>query len=55
MVMDHLMSCDPQTPSDDIILNQAPPLPVRPKLALLDEASILDITESSDLSDVKVG
>ena len=52
--MDHLTSHDPQTPSDDVILNQAPPLPVHPKLALLDEATILRVSNTSNVNDVKV-
>ena len=49
-----MTSHDPQTPSDDVILDQAPPLPVQPKLALLDEAAIQRVTSMSNLGDVKV-
>ena len=54
-VIDHMTSRDPDTPSDDVILGLAPPLPVQPKLALLDEASLLRVANCSSLSDVEVG
>ena len=48
------MSHDPQTPSDGVILDQAPPLPAQPKLALLDEASVLRVANATTLSSVQV-
>ena len=54
-MLDHLTSHDPHTPTDDVILDHAPLLPPQPKLALLDEASILRVSNATDLSDVKVG
>jgi Leucine-rich repeat (LRR) protein len=52
-VLDHMTSRDPHTPTDDVILDHAPILPAQPKLALLDEASILRVSNCTDLSDVK--
>ena len=48
------MSHDPQTPSDDVILDLAPPLPLQPKLALLDETALLRVSNSTSLNDLKV-
>ena len=53
-VVDHMTSRDPNTPTDDVILDHAPLLPPQPKLALLDEASILRVSHSTNLADVKV-
>ena len=53
-VLDHMASRDPHTPGDDVILDMAPPLPVQPKLALLDEASILRVANCTSLSEVEV-
>ena len=53
-MVDQMMSHDPHDPSDDVILNMAPPLPVRPKLAMLDESSILGVTGEENLNSVKV-
>ena len=49
-----MTSRDPHTPTDDVILDHAPILPAQPKLALLDEASILRVSNCTDLSNVKV-
>ena len=56
-VLDHVMSCDPPvtSPSDEELLQQAPPLSLGPKLAMLDEATALKICSKSSAAEIRVG
>ena len=49
-----MTSRDPHAPSDDVILGHSPLLLDQPKLALLDEGSILRVSRSANLANVKV-
>ena len=56
--LDHVMSHDPPVggaqPSDDDLLALDPSLPTRPRLAMLDEVTVLRVSGAESLTSVKV-